>query len=267
MKLWKVQKFAGDVVYDLRSRNLLLPVIGLLIALLAVPVLIAKGGSSDAAGPFGFGTTSSQSSPETENAVVAYNPGVRNFKKRLDHLGAKDPFTQQYTAGPASSSSSNSDSLAQALGGSSTSSTTGVGGGSTGGSNGGGGGGDNSPGKVTQQKTTYFWWESDVQVGESSQELATMKNVKPFTFLPSPELPVLTYLGTVGGGSQAVFLVSKDVVSIGGQGTCFPTVDACQLLGLDAGKGADLIYGPDGKTYHVQVLRVKRVTSSKPPDF
>ena len=44
-------------------------------------------------------------------------------------------------------------------------------------------------------------------------------------------------------------------------------MDACQLLGLDAGKGADLIYGPDGKTYHVQVLRVKRVTSSKPPEL
>ena len=266
MKLWKVQKFAGDVVYDLRNRNLLLPVVGLLIALVAVPVLIAKGSSDGGVGPFGFGGSSAQSSPETENAVVVYHPGVRNFKKRLSHLGAKDPFTQQYTNAPSSSSSS-ADSLAQALGGSSTSGTTGVGGGSTH-SGGGGGGGGNSPGTVKQkpQKTTYFWWESDVQVGEAGTELATQNSVKPFQFLPSPDKPVLTYIGTVGG-NQAVFLVSNDVVSIGGEGTCFPSVDACQLLGLNAGKGADLIYGPDGKTYHVQVLRVRRVTSSKPPSF
>jgi hypothetical protein len=268
VKLWKLQKFAGDVVYDLRNRNLLLPVVGLLVALVAVPVLIAKGSSDGGVGPFGFGTTSAQSSPETENAVVAYHPGVRNFKKRLSHLGAKDPFTQQYTNTASSSESSSVDSLAQALSGSSTSGTTGVGGGSNGGSggSGGSGGGGKSPGKVVKQKTTYYWWQADVQVGEAGTQLATMNNVKPFQFLPAPDKPVLTYLGTVGG-NQAVFLVSTDVASIGGEGTCFPSVEACQLLGLNAGKGADLIYSPDGKTYHVQVQRVRRVTSSKPPSF
>jgi hypothetical protein len=263
VKLWKLQKFAGDVVYDLRSKNLLLPAVALLVALVAVPVLIARSGSDGSAGAYGLGgATSATTPPESENAVVAYNPGVRNFKKRLSHLGAKNPFTQQYTNSP--SPSPGSESLAQALSGSSTSGSSGVGGGSTGGGNSGGGG--KSPGKVTQQKTTYFWWESDVQVGEAGTPLTTMNSVKPFQFLPSPDKPVLTYIGTVSG-TQAVFLVSNDVSSIGGEGTCFPSVDACQLLGLNAGKGADLIYGPDGKTYHVQVLRVRRVTSSKPPSF
>ncbi len=54
---------------------------------------------------------------------------------------------------------------------------------------------------------------------------------------------------------------------MGGDGTCFPTADDCQLLGLNGGKGADLIYGPDGKTYHVQVPQMHRVTGSKPPNF
>jgi hypothetical protein len=263
VKLWKLQKFAGDVVYDLRSKNLLLPAVALLVALVAVPVLIAGSGSDGSAGAYGLGgATSATTPPESENAVVAYNPGVRNFKKRLSHLGPKNPFTQQYTNSPAPTPGA--DSLAQALSGSSTSGSSGVGGGSTGGGNSGGGG--KSPGKVTQQKTTYFWWESDVQVGEAGTPLTTMNSVKPFQFLPSPDKPVLTYIGTVSG-SQAVFLVSNEVSSIGGEGTCFPSVDACQLLGLNPGKGADLIYGPDGKTYHVQVLQVRRVTSSKPPSF
>lgn len=263
MKLWKLQKFAGDVVYDLRSKNLLLPAVALLVALVAVPVLITRSGSDGSAGAYGLGgSASAMTPPESENAVVAYNPGVRNFKKRLSHLGAKNPFTQQYSSSPAPSPGA--DSLGQALSDSSTSGSSGIGGGSTGGGNSGGGG--KSPGKVTQQKTTYFWWESDVQVGEAGTPLTTMNSVKPFQFLPSPDKPVLTYIGTVSG-SQAVFLVSNDVSSIGGEGTCFPSLDACQLLGLNAGKGADLIYGPDGKTYHVQVLQVRRVTSAKPPSF
>ena len=72
-------------------------------------------------------------------------------------------------------------------------------------------------------------------------------------------------MGTAASGQQALFLVSKDVSSVGGNGTCFPTADECQLLGLNAGTGADFYYAPDGKTYHVQVTRIKHVTSSKPP--
>jgi hypothetical protein len=262
VKPWKLQKFAGDVLYDLRNRNLLLVVVMLVVAIVAVPVLVSSG-SGNSSPSLGLGLQAS-STPETQNAVVAYHPGVRNFKQRLKGLSAKDPFTQQYLPpSGASSSSSSADQLVQALGGSSGGSS-GVGGGSTGSGGSGGSGGGGS--KVTNH-VTYYWWETDVQVGEAGTDLAQQNSVKPFQFLPSADKPVLTYLGTIGGGQQAIFLVSKDVVSVGGEGTCFPTADACQLLGLNAGKGADLIYGPDGKTYHVQVLKMHRVTSSKPPTF
>ncbi len=42
MKPWKAQKFFGDVVYDLRSRNLLPVVVMLVVAIVAVPVLVSK---------------------------------------------------------------------------------------------------------------------------------------------------------------------------------------------------------------------------------
>ena len=45
MKPWKIQKFFEDVVYDLRNRGLLPVVILLVVALVAVPVLISRGGS------------------------------------------------------------------------------------------------------------------------------------------------------------------------------------------------------------------------------
>src|SRR5262249_28228122 len=118
---------------------------------------------------------------------------------------------------------------------------------------------------VTKTKTKYYSYQTDVQVGQSGTTLATLNKIPQFTFLPSAQTPVLVYLGTSSGGSQAIFMVAKDVQSVGGSGVCYPSQDSCQLLALNAGKGADLIYGVDHKTYHLQVLRIKRVVSSQPP--
>jgi hypothetical protein len=261
VKPWKIQKFFGDVVYDLRQRNLLLVAIMLAVAVVAVPLLISMSGSGSSvpAGP--AAQASAGIDPEAQNAVVAYHPGVRNFKQRLRDLSAKDPFKQQYTSAAAAG-----NTLDQVTSTSSTSSgeSTSVSGG-TGSGNGGGGGNGGAGSKKTNNQTLYTYYVTDVSVGESGGTLAPVDNVSQFQFLPSADKPVLVYLGTSSGGSQALFLVSNDVASVGGNGTCFPTADACQLLGLNPGAGADLIYGPDGKTYHLDVTKIKRVTSSKPP--
>lgn len=258
MKPWKVRKFAGDVIYDLRSRNLLLVVLMLLIAIVAVPVLVSKSSSGNTPSPVSLGAqTSAASSQENESAVVAYHPGIRNFKKRLNDLSAKDPFVQQFTASAASGTAIDQvSSTGSATAGNSTSISGGAGGGV--------GGGDGGPGKKTTQ-TLYTYYVTNVAVGESGGALTPRNGINQFQFLPSQDKPVLVYLGTTSGGTQALFLVSKDVSSVGGNGTCFPTADDCQLLGLNSGAGADMIYSPDGKTYHLDVTKIKRVTSSKPP--
>jgi hypothetical protein len=260
VKPWKVQKFFGDLIYDLRSRNLLLVVLALLVGIVAVPVLISKSSSGNAPSPADLGAQASvQSSPQNENAVVAYHPGVRNFKQRLKDLSAKDPFKQQFTN--AAEAGTNLDQVTST----STGTTTTISGGSGGTGGGTGGGGGAGYKKNTKSQTLYTYYVTDVSVGESGGTLTPLSNVGQFQFLPSQDKPVLVYLGTSSGGSQALFLVSKDVSSVGGTGTCFPTADDCQLLGLGSGASADLIYGPDGKTYHLQVDKLKRVTSSKPP--
>ena len=95
---------------------------------------------------------------------------------------------------------------------------------------------------VTKTKTKYISYQTDVQVGEAGGTLAALNRIPQFTFLPSAQTPVLVFLGTTSGGSQAIFLVAKDVISVGGEGLCYPSPDSCQLLALNAGKGADLIY-------------------------
>jgi hypothetical protein len=266
VKPWKIQKLAGDVIYDLRNRNLLLVAVMLVVAIIAVPVLVSKS-SSDAASPIDLSAQAgAESTPESQSAVVAYQPGIRNFKQRLNGLSAKDPFKPQFTA-TAATDAAGATSLDQVTSSSSsapgqTTSTGGGSGGSGGGSSGGGGSGG---GGKTTTETLYTYYVTSVSTGESGGTLAQLNKISQFQFLPSVDKPVLVYLGTTSGGSQALFLVSKDVTSVGGNGTCFPTADACQLLGLSAGAGTDMIYGPDGKTYHLQVDKIKRVTSSKPP--
>jgi hypothetical protein len=259
VKPWKSKKFFGDLVYDLRNRNLLLVVLMLVVAIVAVPLLVSNSGSGNAPGPLDLGAqTSAGSSPETENAVVAYHPGVRNFKSRLKDLSAKDPFKEQFA--PATAGAPSLDQSASST--SSTSSSVSVTGG---GGSSGGGGSHTGSGTTTKTETRYSYFVTNVAVGESGGTLTALNGISQFQFLPSQDKPVLVYLGTSSGGTQALFLVSKDVSGVGGNGTCFPTADDCQLLGLNSGAGADLVYGPDGKTYHLQVTKIKRVTSAKPP--
>jgi hypothetical protein len=261
MRSWKVQKFFGDLVYDLRSRNLLPVVIMLAVGIVAVPILITRG-SKDSSASIGPSASAVAPSPLTEKAVVAYHaPGLRNAKERLNGLGPKNPFIQQYVnsgkSGSGSDSSTTLDSVAQT----DVSSGQTTSGGSSGNGSGGKGGNGSSGGKT---ETVYTYYVTSVTVSDGGTP-APVNNVQQFQFLPNDATPVLVYLGTSSAGKQALFLVSKDVTSVGGTGTCFPSADACQLLGLNAGAGADLLYGPDGKTYHLQVTKIKRVNSSQPP--
>ncbi len=262
MSAWKVQKFFGDLVYDLRSRNLLPVVIMLAVGIVAVPILVSKGSSGNDSVSIGP-SASAVNAPEAENAVVAYHPsGVRNLKQRLNDLGPKNPFIQQYvnTAKPDSGSGSSPSLDSVVSTGTGSTQTT------SGGGKGGGGNGDNgSGGGNGKTETVYSYYQTDVTIGEAGGTPIPAHNLTQFQFLPSPDKPALVYLGTAASGQQALFLVSKDVTSVGGTGVCFPTADECQLLGLSAGAGADFYYAPDGKTYHVQVTKIKHVTSSKPP--
>jgi hypothetical protein len=264
---WKVQKFFGDLVYDLRSRNLLPIVLMLVVAMVAVPFLVSSGGSSGSDVSLSAPATV-KSSPEAQNAVVAYHPGIRNLKKRLNDLGPKNPFIQQLTnpTGPGAASGSATENVALPSDfGTGSSTGSGSGGGTNGGGgNGGGGNGGGGSSGGGKTKTVYTYYLTSVTISDGGAP-ATVNNLRQFQFLPNDATPVLTYLGTASGGKQALFLVSKDVTSVGGTGVCFPSADACQLLGLNAGAGADLAYPPDGKTYHLQVKTIRRVNSTQPP--
>jgi hypothetical protein len=251
MKLWKVQKFFGDVVYDLRSRGLLPVLILLVVALVAVPILISRGssGSSTTAVPASAGA---KTAPEAESAVVSYTPGLRNYKKRLDDLSAKDPFRQPASADTSVADASQLSSTVAtpaSTGSIPTSPSVSSGTGSAPPS------GD-SHGGTTTHRLYLYRSVADISVGDVSQPLERHKHIKPFTSLPNQVTPALVYLGSALNEKRAYFSLSKYVDQLSGEGTCVPSPTDCSLLAIGPGQSEDLVYSVDGKTYRVKVNKI-----------
>ena len=252
MKPWKIQKFGSDLIYDLRSRGLLPLAVLLLIAIVAAPFAISRMSSSEPEAPTGLAAkkTTAKPAPEGQSAVVTYSPGLRKYNDRLSQRDSKDPFVQQYQVAE--------DDNVGANGASGDTGTT-----STGGSTG-------TPTITGTTRTTRYWfyYETDIRVGEVGSQLKRIKDVDAFTQLPSQQAPVLVFLGIAEGTKkkQAIFSVSRQVTGVTGQGTCYPDPESCELLGVPAGGGADILYAVDNKLYRIEVDRIKFFRSTQPPD-
>ncbi len=254
--------FMAGVVADLRERRLLPIAIALLVGIVAVPIAIAASSGGGGSPPPPSQAAAAPISQEGQPAVLAYDPGLRDYRDRLSSLQAKNPFAQQFKvpdvnqadltqavdAGSGSVSVTNSKS-------SETGTITFDQGGSGGGSGGGGGSGSGD--------TRYVSYTAIVQVGEAGEKLI-QREARPFDFLPSASVPVAVFLAVGGGGKTALFLVSSDVVDVGGDGVCTLGEASCDVLVLKPGQAADLTFGPDGRTYRIRVQGIKQVISSKP---
>ena len=253
MKPWKLRKLAEDVIWDLRNRGLL-PVVALLVvAMVVLPVMILSG-AKEAPSSSSQSADADFSAPEAESAVLAYNPGVRDYKERLAELAAKDPFKQHYQS--TSTAAALSSELAGTLSTGSSGAVSGTDGGGTTGGDGGGDGGDSK----TIVKTKYLNYSLDAAVGEAGA-LKIMRDIDQLAFLPSESTPVLIFLGIGDGGSKAMFLVSSDVSAASGEGACMPSSSSpCEVLVLRPGQVENLVYDPDGKVYRIKVLAIKKST-------
>jgi hypothetical protein len=266
MKPWKLRKYFGDVVYDLRNRGLLPVVVLLLVAIVAIPIVITRGGSSSTpiADPAAV-QDAVASAPEAQSAVVAYEPGLRKYQDRLDRLSPKDPFKQHFSAAvEAATELSGTVSGSGAGGATGTTSPTDISG-DTG--SGGGSGSTKNKKKKGKKKagTVYATYQTDVMVGEAGGTLQSLTNVTPLTALPSDGAPVLIYLGPNTGGNYALFLVSDDATQLTGAGVCIPKPEDCSLLALGPGQTEDMTYNVDGKVYRIQVVGLRLVKSPRPP--
>lgn len=232
--------FLRNLFSDLVERRLW-PVAALLVvALVAVPVLLAKPSTGEEQAPL----------PAPGDVVDARGPSVSladppGSLSRVRPGGERDPFVQQHVPPKPKQQAG--------LGPSTGGGTTTKGGGTTGGGGTTKGGGE-----------TFVTYKVDIRFGEAGAQ-DTLRNVPRLTPLPDGENPFLIFLGVLSDGKTAVFLVSADIVPAG-DGKCKPSRADCETIHLKSGD-TEFFDVPSGEAgiiqYQLDLVKItKEVTSS-----
>jgi hypothetical protein len=84
-------------------------------------------------------------------------------------------------------------------------------------------------------------------------------------FLPGESRPLTAFIGVSEDAEQAIFVISDDVSSVSGDGTCFPRRSSCNFLQLKPGDKASLDYAPEGdRRYNLKLHGIELIPISKP---
>jgi hypothetical protein len=243
--------FVRNLLSDLVARRLWPVAVGLLAALVAVPVLLAGDVSAPPA-PQASAQPGTGSSPlvsvASDEPIGGRTPIGRN------------PFRQKDVAPPAQSSSGVGPS-------------TGTGSADAGGTGAGldltGGlpalddvdlvpvDGDETTAPKTAGRESY---RVDIRFGRDGS-LTARNDVPRLSPLPSAEDPFFVFMGVLADGETALFLVSSDAEATG-DGTCKPTPENCERIEMQAGESEFFdVTTPDGAVvqYQLDLVRVARV--------
>jgi hypothetical protein len=276
----RVPQVLVDLYHDLDEQHLLPVVAVLIVGIIAIPLLLGGSSASDhGGGASGDGGATASVAPQAKRSslvVAKATPGLRAYKRRLDHLQPTDPFKPKYAAeSDAEAGVSSTESGESSV---TTEANTGTGPAES------GTGGGSSPESTTgsgKTKVTYFTYAIDVRVvpvsagdGKPSKAEATARrDLPPLVTLPSRDTPALTYIGPSRDGKKAMMLVSSDVTSLFGDSKCTLGSESCQMLALEPGLPETVVFGPQARTYRIELLKVhveltdhlERAPLGKPP--
>ncbi|MBS1892912.1 MAG: hypothetical protein JST59_16575 [Actinobacteria bacterium] len=300
----KIPDFVYDLYYDLKERHLLPLVVILLVALVAVPIFLENSGHSSDPEPEAVpapATASSVPGSEQSLVVARTEPGLRELRRRFQHYRALDPFAEK-TAAHSTGSETEAEASGGESGESAPTAAeeppaeeaTVVGGTLS----------EPPPYEVESNppveipsvpaepaatesndqggstRTRFASNAIDVRIVSVPQPSASnagtnakqaqkpkaevRRDLPELTMLPARATPAVAFMGTTRDGKKALFLVSSDVVSIFGEGTCVIGSQTCQLLALEPGLPETFVYGPQHRTYRIELLKIERTLSAKP---
>ncbi len=284
----KVPDFLFDLYYDLKERRLL-PLVGLLLlAIVAVPLLVGGSASSDSgteAEEEAAIATPSSSGVEASALVVARSaPGLRDYRQRLRHASAIDPFRQPQSGKSAEAASAGGEESVTVSGGSETSvpaeasvpesastlpspvpaESVPVEAGTGGGESGNAGGPARYASNTVDVRIVTVPGGNEDAAASAKPKPQVQRGLPELTMLPSRKVPAAVFMGTTSDGKKALLLVSSDVESIFGDGQCVVGSKTCQLLALEPGLPETFVYGPQGRTYRIEILKITKKVSAKP---
>lgn len=249
----KAPKFATDLYADLRDRRLLPLVALLLVAIAAAPFLLAGGDDEEVqatAPPAGGAVTAAQAS----FAVVPEQATLRDYRTRLRHREARDPF-EQPLAPEQSEAGGDSESSTEG-GGEPSLPVEGEAGVETGEE---GSGPKTTTDIVVQNKVLGY--EIEARTGYVGY-VKPHGGIAPTAKLPNPKKPVVVFTGFSKDKKGALFLMSSNVTAYYGKARCVVDKQACQLVELRPGKSATFAYGYGESRYQVFVKRIVPVVAT-----
>jgi hypothetical protein len=230
-------RFFRNVYQDLVERRLLPLAVLLALALVAVPLTLAKSMPSTEA------TAATGAAPELDipSAVPAVSLTSPDKAGRLNHLKALNPFEQRHkphfkapktvaattstaTAPPSSAASSPVASAGASVGSPSPAPSTPA---PSSGSS------APAPSRPATPHRRYVVASLQVRFGPIGST-GGRRNLDRLSPLPGGGSPAVIYLGLLGDRKTAVFLVSSDVRAEG-DGRCMPSPRNCQTLRMRAG--------------------------------
>jgi hypothetical protein len=260
----KVPGFLQDIYYDLKDRHLLPIAAILIVAIVAVPFALSQSGSEDPLPSETEGAAAIQSSVGNQSGqlIAKSAPRLREYRRRLNHQQAKDPFQQQYNGeeavpGGAEVESATAPSEPASAEPPEFVPPTEPSSPGTGGEPGG------TPGKLT-----FYSYAIDVRIStgstqEGGKKVTVRRNLAELTMLPSRETPAIVYMGSTKDGKKAVMTVSSDVEAIFGDAKCVLGSETCQLLAMEEGLPETFVYGGNGRTYKIELMKIHLVESDK----
>lgn len=247
-----MKTFLLDLLEDLREKRLIPVAILLAVGIVAVPVVLANGGSSSSNEEPTASKQAAGADPTAEAQIAGLVKSGGGKSTDLGKFGSKDPFKPPsgYASRPRTSDtatgdvSDGSDDTAAAEGGGSSDSPSSTAPAGTGGGEGGG-----------KTKTTAYTYVADVTFSQNGK--VTRRRLGRLAMLPSSSNPLLLFLGVTDGGDDAVFLVDSSLKAAG-EGKCTPSSSQCANVYIGAGAEEEFT-GPDGDSYTLRVDEIRKV--------
>ncbi len=237
--------FLQDLWHDLREKRLWPVALGLLLGVIAVPVVLAKTASEPA--PQKPVAVESPTKTDDLDLDVVDKSGGASAGSALGAFASKDPFkppaaVTKARSGEAEASGASKDG----------------GGGDKPASDGGPSGGD-EPVAPPAPTTTQYEYVADVTFWTGNSRRA-VKGLSKLDMLPSETVPLLIFMGVSGNGSNAVFLVDS-TLRAAGEGRCTPSRSNCAFVRI--GPGSEHTFtDQEGKSYTLRIDEIRTAKTS-----
>jgi hypothetical protein len=265
-----MKNFLLDLWHDLREKRLWPVALVLLAALVAVPVVLSKPSEEPPPAP---PATDARSAPEPRDlkglATVKLEESEVGTGSSLDTFDPSNPFrppakvlqgpkTADSATGTGSGPGSAAATGGDAGSGGSTGGSVTTGGGDTGSGDTGTGdtGDDGGDGGGPTTTTRQFAYVIDVTF-RANGRTRRIKGMERLDMLPSPDSPLLLFLGVSAGAGNAVFLVDS-TLDAAGEGRCKPSRSDCSFLYIGAGSEHEFT-NEDGDSYQLKIDEIRRV--------